>query len=658
MDLSDNNRLPDQVSGERPEPASNFCGVAAVLWSNLDDDDAKAIRGVSRDARSLFDRLASRVSVTLGTESNSLAPSPKEVSHAVRAAIARGTRPLSIVVYMTELLQQDDPAVREQQILALFAACAESPIPTEHASLDGYPHLTRDVAAAVAARRPRTLSLSYDDRPTAPPDGGVWRLSAQHYATLELLQRCLPGLESLALSNVWHWPPTLLHCMCLGTSLAELHISNYGETDVLVASAAEVQSGLRAVCGLRQLKELVFISACNDIVNHNFPDFPNACRLDLACLSGLTSLNTLSLNINQCYQHEGSAQWQHLTADQRGGWAAVWEAQRTGILAAVRCMPDLSFLTLYGMQLDIRPLTALSALTNLNVYGLMVPTPRAGGLQPRAASLPRWRLPPKLRVLTVCEASPTLLASLAPPPTLEYVCTNHSPNRLQFTALDLDAQPDGVDQFEWPRLAPHVVGAMQGAVELLERRLLPPLRGKMEVVVPGGVRPVRPPLALAPEAPGGAAAAAAAAARPPLGGHAPWLSALAPLQLNELTLVYVSLDAVDVRAISDNLTSLTKLAFEDSPFPPVALPFLAALPQLQRLTIDWPGCTRQHIDSWPLLEEVVLPALLHLALRAPRLEAVVAQEPRETFRADLASMAARAEETLAAQGSSVRVRVE
>ncbi len=195
-----------------------------------------------------------------------------------------------------------------------------------------------------------------------------------------------------------------------------------------------------------------------------YPDdcTPNAVRPHAACasrLSSLTGLTRLELKLSVCYEHDGdSYRRQEDDGEQHGAWVEVWEAHRTSLLSALRCMPQLQHLDCPTLWLRPSELPAsLTALTSLTLGGLLPPPLPPAGQEPlglAAAPVASTALPPQLQELVLKEGtSPRALAQLQPPPSLVH--------------LDVRLVRFGVSDVDEDRLRAEAVAAVGPAVRTL-----------------------------------------------------------------------------------------------------------------------------------------------------------------------------------------------
>ncbi len=216
-----------------------------------------------------------------------------------------------------------------------------------------------------------------------------------------------------------------------------------------------------AVAQLRTLRSLHLVT--------NVPT--DTCSLDavrpfatrVAHLSTLSSLTHLELVMSRCYDHTGdSCIWQQEEEEEHRDWCAVRSEHRAALLSALRCMPHLCNLSIPTMRLQLSELAALSAVTSLNLAGLLPPEAGAGrrlGTPPAVSSSPTTScgalLPAQLQELVLCQgASPRALAALQPLPSL--------------ARLDVELVRFGVsDVTEDGRVRAETVQAVGRAVQLL-----------------------------------------------------------------------------------------------------------------------------------------------------------------------------------------------
>jgi hypothetical protein len=326
-----------------------------------------------------------------------------------------------------------------------------------------------------------------------------------------------------------------------------------------------LSSCLRAASGLQQLKSLSIISTTGWDNYEFFCSRPaDEVALDLGCLSALTSLTSLLLDINQCYQAEQSDTFEGLRSEEREEWREAWGRQRASLLPALRAMPGLTCLELVGMQMDVRDLALLTSLTDLHIGGLLLPpTPTPVAPHAPAAALGQgggWPLPEGLEVCRIDVLSPTQLGAVRLPAGLVSLFNGHRFG-LDFLAADVVEGGELADAAavamhggilrRW-RLTQDAVAAFIAALEPMKRLVRPRDRHAFGVNTRGWRKPLYPPPPGAPDGGDGAA-------RHPLdslGGHAPWITALAQLQLRRLDIHYVLLDAVDLEALARGLPTL------------------------------------------------------------------------------------------------------
>mgnify|MGYP001807404652 CR=1 FL=1 len=112
----------EMVAADSAACAAQFLRVAECAWRLLDTDSRRAIRACSREGRVLFDRLWTRVGISLGPpeEGEEGAPRPPPPDHSpgsltagLTGALGRGCRPQEIV--LSHCNEEDDFNMREQQ---------------------------------------------------------------------------------------------------------------------------------------------------------------------------------------------------------------------------------------------------------------------------------------------------------------------------------------------------------------------------------------------------------------------------------------------------------------------------------------------------------------------------------------------------------------
>ncbi len=241
---------------------------------------------------------------------------------------------------------------------------------------------------------------------------------------------------------------------------------------------------------------------------------PDAMRPHAKCLGdlgGLTALTSLHLGLSDCYMPAVDS-WRRQQQDgsQLEAWEEVREVQRTSLLSALSCMPQLQHL--YCSTLWLRPSEAasLTALTSLTLGGLLPPPPQQPVGNRAAAS---GSLPPQLRTLFLLgDVSPSTLAALQPPPSL----TALGVNCIRFGTSD--ASPDC-------RVLPKAVRDFGLAMRLLTSLQTEGHWEGLTVAADCGPRPMGPPEA-GPQ------------------GHTGWIVELAVL---DTWLTYIKLEGVRLR---------------------------------------------------------------------------------------------------------------
>ncbi len=261
---------------------------------------------------------------------------------------------------------------------------------------------------------------------------------------------------------------------------------------------AETSRVLSSVCGLTGLRSLRL-----DLRLH-----PDNMTLDavrphatsLAQLGALTVLTRLHLELSDCYEPAGDS-WdkQQEDGEEHEAWEEVREVQRTSLLSALRCMPQLQDLSCRTLWLRPSEAASLAALTSLTLGRLLAPQ---DGMAAGVAAPASGALPPQLRTLSLrAGASPSVLAALQPPPSL--------------TELDLSSIRFGTtDVSRGCKVLPEAVQAFGEAVRLV-MHYLPKCRQqeqrRIQVVAACGDDLMMPPDQAGCE------------------GHAGWIRQLAPL---------------------------------------------------------------------------------------------------------------------------------
>ncbi len=238
----------------------------------------------------------------------------------------------------------------------------------------------------------------------------------------------------------------------------------------------------------------------------------------LARLSALAALTELELDLSPCYQMGGDSLHMMLEGeDDHELWAQVREVHRTSLLSALRAMPQLQ--RLHCPTLWLRPSEAatLTALTRLQLGGLLPPLP---GESSSSSNL----LPPRLADLCLDLAvSPRALASLQIPSTLTLLRAC----RLRFGMSDVNQ--------ETCQLLPETVAAVGPAVRLIKAFQPNGSLGRSWLLTAdGAARPLLPRAGVP-------------------GGHAEWLRQLGALDGVDLALRGFALQGEDVCCLAQTL---------------------------------------------------------------------------------------------------------
>ncbi len=233
---------------------------------------------------------------------------------------------------------------------------------------------------------------------------------------------------------------------------------------------------------------------------------PHACTPDsvrphatcLACLGALTALTSLHLSLQAGRKVYGDS-WKEQTeaGAEHVAWAEVTEVQRSSLLSALRCMPQLQDLSCAKLWLRLYEVTPLTALTRLTLGGLLPPhvaptgdgaasavaaaTSAAAASVGAGASASGGSLPPQLRAFDLWEAiAPSALAALQPPTSM----TKLHVSCIRFGMSDVS--PDC-------RVLPKAVRDFGLAARRLAPFLLPEYWHDLTVAADCGDRPMGPP---------------------------------------------------------------------------------------------------------------------------------------------------------------------
>eukprot|EP00198_Chlamydomonas_reinhardtii_P004612 XP_001693948.1 predicted protein [Chlamydomonas reinhardtii] len=320
--------------------------------------------------RVLFDRLWTRVGISLGPpeEGEEGAPRPPPPDHSpgsltagLTGALGRGCRPQEIV--LSHCNEEDDFNMREQQALTSV-------------SLTGFTALTPALATALsAARLPGLTRLVVEFPEQYDVEAHGRGHDAHAFAAVSLLMAAGPRLRVLELVRVDHWPTLVLQALAVCSHLETLSLDmGFAEDDPnATADGAAMLRAVAAVTGLRSLTLKGGLRLTADDLQRHSPT--------LRCLSALTGLTHLSLQVSECYHREDSYSFE--TSPQgRSRWSTAFGLQRSALAAALRAMPGLRSLDCGGMQLRAKDLAALTALTCLKLGGVVLAEPGPGRLLP------------------------------------------------------------------------------------------------------------------------------------------------------------------------------------------------------------------------------------------------------------------------------------
>ncbi|KAG2490958.1 hypothetical protein HYH03_010635 [Edaphochlamys debaryana] len=281
------------------------------------------------------------------------------------------------------------------------------------------------------------------------------------------------------------------------------------------------------------------------------------------------------------------------------------------VLQVLSTLPQLKSLSLGGGPSSSWPapsavldLARLSSLTRLTSLTLQLPAPEAaGGAEGQVqAAPPRYKLPPKLKVLFLCHVAPTVLASLEAPPGLRRVDGSgdtQPPFCIRFSPLEYSVAVDEDNAFgmamQCARVRPTAAAAVAAAFSFLAATEVP-CHLEMQAPIIGGGMLMHP--AAEPDAVAGGAGGVR-------GGHASWLAAMGNAPVTWLALKGIALDALDLEALVQHCPLLKALMIDKCAVSPAALPCLLGLPKLTWLGVQLSRCHAQ---------DEVLAALEQLAL--------------------------------------------
>ncbi|KAG2484402.1 hypothetical protein HYH03_016816 [Edaphochlamys debaryana] len=624
---------------KRPELACSdapWLQALGVAWDYLEDSDSlKAIRACCREARALHARQLSKLVVRVPFGAG---PDPAEVSRGVLALRELGTRLVELAldldqdwdwIHSPELGPAPDEGRREQQIVAALEACRGPGAPST-LKVKGKFCISRPMCEALASLQPSNLSLHSGDWSSVLPRAGPARDRAVYWAG-ELLRRCLPHLESLSFTINSAFPSVLVLSLCHSTTALRSLDIQLIESMHSIHVTAEAQMALDAIVELRGLQNLKLTTY--DLRPFKSGD-ENKALLDLRCLSALTGLTSLSLELLLLSQESMSRSF--APEEQLARMRPAWREQRAGLVAALREMGGLAELRLIFVELDAPCLPQLTALTSLTVHDIRLPTDEeAAALEvPGAGGGHTWALPPRLEVLQVIKGmSPSLASKLAAPPSLRSFGNSVV---LCFDHRDWVAEAQaGEDEVRY-RLRPEACAAVTAAVGFTNS--VDP-----DVCCLSIKADFSPEEQLLP--PAGAADA---------GGHAAWLSALAPLPVEELSVSSIAFEVLDLMALVDAMPWLTELDLEWAYVPWAAMPVLSRLRSLSTLYL--PAYVPEAGAGIGSVQHLAKSILLQLMLTAPSLE-YVRLHPHGCPRELVVAVAGEVQGVLDARGVEAHIEV-
>ncbi|KAG2488993.1 hypothetical protein HYH03_012433 [Edaphochlamys debaryana] len=284
------------------------------------------------------------------------------------------------------------------------------------------------------------------------------------------------------------------------------------------------------------------------------------CTLeDMAGLSRLTQLSSLTLLHEEGALKLQPSEFAATLAPLRGlrSLACDHTLRPDGSLRPLaEALPDLEELRLPNAGVCTEGLTALTALTLLEVHSFAAPRSSAANDHPQP-----WALPPRLRQLWVREGLKLESALALPEPHAELRTVSISRESTRVSARDGGALMRREDCANLIALA----GFVEGRLEPRECHFSSYTRSP-------------------PSSPSDSRTALL----PPMGApdHRSWLSAWGRVGLTRLRLEGFAFVRSDLAAIADHMTMLQELRLDDCRLPAAALPSLARLPRLRTLTLD------------------------------------------------------------------------
>ncbi|GLC47140.1 hypothetical protein PLESTF_000574400 [Pleodorina starrii] len=437
----------DSAASFRSESSCNLVEAIGVVLKQTDSfgKGVLAVRQTCGALRDVYDQFSpSLCSCPTGSLPH---PSAEEIEAAVHGILARGCKPILVIV---ALPWSADVADSERRALALLnnVAAAAS---VDWVVLARYTPLTEGIARAVARESPwlAGLHLEYndyedddyedeeDEGDARPPPAGPEEVERATAATRLLLQLMGPRLQRLTICvHQRRVPAKALDALSYCTTLTKLCIISdlcAGE-DGLAAEAAL----LRTLPSLTALRELSLMGPDREPSDDALQWRQKAASLE-SCLTALTGLTSLAVCLRPLVYDKDTLQTtaeppldqqlQHLRSQGRHQAAAqllAADAAEWRTLAAVAgCMPQLKCLHTAAVA-NLADMAALRSLTKLIVGAIALPKAAESGgevapaVGPPAAAghtaaqcAPMYSLPPQLEMLLVDAPLPVSVAAAA-----------------------------------------------------------------------------------------------------------------------------------------------------------------------------------------------------------------------------------------------------